>query len=184
MPKTTYMYWQKRFDRENPDKEIKEQILKIRDTHKDYGYRRVAGELRNQGICVNKKKVQRIIQKLGLQVTSFIRKSRKYNSYKGKVGTVAPNRIRRRFNTYIPHQKITTDTTEFKYYEINAKGHMTMHKLYLDPFMDMCNGEIVSYRIDKQPSVKNVLDGLEQVIAITSDCKYRRTFHSDQGWAY
>ncbi len=61
---------------------------------------------------------------------------------------------------------------------------MTMHKLYLDPFMDMCNGEIVSYRIDKQPSAKNVLDALEQVIAITSDCKYRRTFHSDQGWAY
>ena len=44
MPKTTYMYWQKRFDRENPDKEIEEKILKIRDTHKDYGYRRVAGE--------------------------------------------------------------------------------------------------------------------------------------------
>ncbi len=61
---------------------------------------------------------------------------------------------------------------------------MTMHKLYLDPFMDMCNGEIVSYRIDKHPSAKNVLDALEQVIAITSDCKYRRTFHSDQGWAY
>ncbi|MES5131400.1 hypothetical protein [Lactobacillus iners] len=38
----------------------------------------------------------------------------------GKVGTVAPNCIRKRFNTYIPHQKITTDTTEFKYYEINA----------------------------------------------------------------
>lgn len=60
------------------------------------------------------------MQKLALQVTSFTRKSRKYSSYKGKVGTVAPNRIRRRFNTYIPHQKITTDTTEFKYYEINA----------------------------------------------------------------
>lgn len=127
------MYWQKRFDRENPDKEIDEKILQIRKTHKDYGYRRVAGELQNQGYCVNKKKVQRIMQKLGLQVTSFIRKSRKYSSYKGKVGTVAPNRIRRRFNTYIPHQKITTDTTEFKYYEITAKGHMTMHKLYLDP---------------------------------------------------
>ena len=27
----------------------------------------------------------------------------------GKVGTVAPNCIRKRFNTYIPHQKITTD---------------------------------------------------------------------------
>ena len=154
MPKATYMYWQKRLDRENPDKEIEEKILENRETHKDYGYRRMTGELRNQGYYVNKKKVQRIMQKLVLQVTSFTRKSRKYSSYKGKVGTVTPNRIRRRFNTCIPHQKITTDTTEFKYYEINAIGQMTMRKLYLDPFMDMCNGEIISYGIDKNPSAK------------------------------
>lgn len=84
MPKATYMYWQKRFDRENPDKELEERILEIRKSHKDYGYRRILGELRNQNIVVNKKKVQRIMQKLGLQVTSFTRKSRKYSSYKGK----------------------------------------------------------------------------------------------------
>ena len=180
MPKATYMYWQKRFDRENPDEKIEEKILEIRENNKDYGYRRILGELRNQGYVINKKKVQRIIQKLGLQVTSFTRKSRKYSSYKGKVGTVAPNRIRRRFNTHIPHQKITTDTTEFKYYEVDEKGHMTMHKLYLD----MCNGEILSYGIDKKPSAKNVMDALDRAIRITSDCPYRRTFHSDQGWAY
>ena len=114
MPKATFMYWQKRFDRENPDKALEETILAIRECNKDYGYRRIVGELHNQGIKVNKKKVQRIMQKLGLQVTSFTRKSRKYSSYKGKVGTVAPNRIKRRFNTHIPHQKITTDTTELK----------------------------------------------------------------------
>ena len=57
------------------------------------------------------------MQKLKLQVNSYTRKSRKYSSYKGKVGKVAPNRIRRHFKTCIPHQKITTDTTEFKYYE-------------------------------------------------------------------
>lgn len=117
------MYWQKHLDREDPDKEIEEKILFIRVTNKDYGYRRVLAELRNQGYVVNKKKVQRIMQKLGLQVTSFTRKSRKYSSYKGQVGTVAPNRIRRRFKTHIPHQKITTDTTEFKYYEIDAKPY-------------------------------------------------------------
>ena len=178
------MYWQKRFDRENPDKELEERILEIRKSHKDYGYRRILGELRNQNIVVNKKKVQRIMQKLGLQVTSFTRKSRKYSSYKGKVGTIAPNRIRRRFNTHIPRQKITTDTTEFKYYEVDSKGHMTMHKLYLDPFMDMCNGEILSFGIDKHPSAENVLVALEKAIKITSDCPYRRTFHSDQGWQY
>ncbi|MEQ3451105.1 IS3 family transposase, partial [Enterococcus cecorum] len=102
----------------------------------------------------------------------------------GRIGTIAPNRIRRRFNTHIPHQKITTDTTEFKYYEVDVKGHMTMHKLYLDPFMDMCNGEILSYSIDKKPSAKNVMNALDKAIEITSDCPYRRTFHSDQGWAY
>ena len=29
-----------------------------------------------------------------------------------------------------------------------------MHKLYLDPFMDMCNGEILSYGIDKKHLLK------------------------------
>ena len=51
------MYWQKRFDRENPDKELEGKIMKIREANKDYGYRRMLGELRNQGYVVNKKKV-------------------------------------------------------------------------------------------------------------------------------
>lgn len=62
------------------------------------------------------------MQKLGLQVTSFTRKSRKYSSYREKVGKVASNRIHRRFKTHIPHQKITTDTSEFKYSEVDEKG--------------------------------------------------------------
>ena len=57
MPKATYMYWQKRLDRQNPDQEIEEKILKIREEHKDYGYRRILGELHNQGYFINKKKV-------------------------------------------------------------------------------------------------------------------------------
>ena len=184
MAKSTFMYWQKRFNRENPDKDIEEKILEIRNVHKDYGYRRIHAELRNQGYCINKKKVQRIIQKLKLQVTSFTRKSRKFNSYQGTVGVIAPNRIKRRFHTSIPHQKITTDTTEFKYYEVDERGNRTLHKLYLDPFMDMFNNEILSYNITKHPSVKNIIDVLDRTIKITSDCIYRRTFHSDQGWAY
>ena len=72
------------------------------------------------------------------------------------------------FNTHIPHQKITTDTTEFKYYEVDSKGKMTMHKLYLDPFMDMFNGEIISYGIDKRPSAANVMNALNEAIEVTS----------------
>ena len=178
------MYWQKRFNRENPDTELEGIIMEIRKNNKDFGYRRIYGELRKRGIVVNKKKVQRIVQKLGLQVTSFTRKSRKYSSYKGNIGRIAPNRIHRRFYTSVPHQKITTDTTEFKYYDVDDKGHMAIKKLYLDPFMDMFNSEILSYGIGKQPSAQNVMNALNEAIEITSDCVYRRTYHSDRGWAY
>jgi len=178
------MYWQKRFNRENPNQEIEDKIQEIHTTHKDFGYRRMCGELRKQGYLVNKKRVQRIMRKYNLQVTSFTRKSRKYSSYKGKIGKVAPNRINRRFDTNIPHQKITTDTTEFKYYEVDEKGRMVIKKLYLDPFMDMFNREILSYRISPNPSAQNIMSALKQAIEVTSDCKYRRTFHSDQGWTY
>lgn len=184
LPKATYMYWQKRFDRMSPDKKLEDKILEIRKEHKDFGYRRVAAVLRNEKMTVNKKRVQRIMQKLGLQVTSFTRKSRKYSSYKGKVGKIAPNRINRHFNTSIPHQKITTDTTEFKYYETDSKGRMIIKKLYLDPFLDMFNGEILCYSITGTPSAAGILSAQKKAIEITSDCPYRRTFHSDRGWAY
>ena len=80
MPKATYMYWQKRFDRENPNQELEDKILEIRKENKNFGYRRVYGMLRKLGYSVNKKRVQRIMQKLGLQVTSYTRKSRKYRT--------------------------------------------------------------------------------------------------------
>ena len=178
------MYWQKRFDQTNPDQELEEKILQIRESHKDFGYRRIHGELKKQGLSVNKKRVQRLVQKLHLQVHSFTRKSRKYSSYKGKVGKIAPNRLGRRFGTKVPHQKITTDTTEFKYYEIDSKGKMIIKKLYFDPFMDLCNREIISYGISERPSAESIMSALNEAIKVTSDCVYRRTFHSDQGWAY
>lgn len=184
MAKPTYMYWRKRFNRENPDKELENKILEIHKGNENYGYRRMTGELRNQGIHVNKKKVQRIMKKLNIKVTAFTRKSRKHSTYRGTVGEVAPNRINRHFYTNVPHQKITTDTTEFKYYEMDSKGNLIMHKLYLDPFMDMFNGEILCFRIGKRPSSKSILEAQNEAIKITSDCPWRRTFHSDQGWAY
>ena len=61
---------------------------------------------------------------------------------------------------------------------------MTIKKLYLDPFLDMFNEEILSYSITRTPSATGILSAQKQAIEITSDCLYRRTFHSDRGWAY
>ncbi len=65
------MYWQKRLDRKNPDQEIEAEMLKIREKHKDYGCLRMTNELRNRGFSINKKKVQRLIKKLGIKVTAY-----------------------------------------------------------------------------------------------------------------
>lgn len=171
-------------DREPKDQSLQEKILEIRAEHKDFGYRRIWGLLRQTGLLINKKRVQRIVQKLSLQVTSYTRKSRKYNSYKGTVGKVAPNRLRRRFETSVAHQKIVTDTTEFKYYERDMNGKVVLRKAYLDPFLDLYNREVISYHLGKAPTAAGIMSALEQAIKATADCKYRRSFHSDQGWGY
>jgi hypothetical protein len=46
--------------------------------------------------------------------------------------------------------------------------------------MDMCNREIINYAILQRPSAVNIMNALSEAIKITNDCKYRRTFHSDQ----
>lgn len=184
MPKATYMYWQKRLDRDNPNQDLEDTIKEIHIQHPNYGYRRIHALLIKQGVPINIKKTHRLSKKLGIQVTSFTRKNRKFSTYKGKVGTIAPNRIKRRFETTVAHQKITTDTSEFKYYEIDDKGRMSIKKLYLDPYMDMYNREIITYGITKQPDGESMIEILKEAMKKTSDCLYRRTFHSDQGWGY
>src|SRR5699024_2849640 len=184
-PKATYMYWQKRMNEIDPDKEIKNEIKQITEENNgNYGYRRITIELQKRGHVINHKKVLRIMNELNLTCKKFTRKSRKYNSYRGQVGKTAPNRINRRFNTSIPFQKITTDTTELKYYTKDRTGKVVIKKAYLDPYLDMFNGEILSYRLSKSPNAKAVLDGLNEVIKLAKRCPYRTTIHTDQGWAY
>lgn len=178
------MYWQERLDKTNKDDEIEEKIKEVRKDNPNYGYRRITAMLRKQGLLINKKKVQRLIQKLKLQVTSFSRKTRKYSSYKGTIGKVSDNKINRKFTVERPYTQVTTDTTEFKYLEKDKLGNYQVKKLYLNPYLDMYNGEIISYEISKQPTLKPILRALEKAIEVTSVNKGKRIFHSDQGWAY
>lgn len=169
-PKSTYEYWVKRFDRPDRDEELAKEIGRIKEENPNYGYRRVYGELKKTGHTINIKKVHRLFKKYHWQVTSFTRKSRKYHSYRGEGKNMAPNQINRRFFTCIPHQKIMTDTSEFKYYALTSKGNVIIKKLYLDPYMDMYNSEILSYSIGKSPSAQSIKMTLDKAIEITSGC--------------
>lgn len=74
--------------------------------------------------------------------------------------------------------------TEFKYLEKDKNGNYQIKKLYLNPYLEMYNSEIISYEISKKPTLAPILKALEKAIEITSINKEERIFHSDQGWAY
>ncbi|RNF38083.1 IS3 family transposase [Planococcus salinus] len=177
LPEATYHYHRHRFDSEDPDQELKPLIQALFEKHEGrYGYRRIHLALQAIGHVINHKKVQRIMNELNLKCGKFIRKSR-YKSYKGKVGTIAKNRLNRRFSTPHALQKLTTDITEFK-----CTGD---EKLYLSPIMDLYNGEIIGMSMAKRPTLDFVVASLHQALPIIKEqAIYRTTLHSDQGWHY
>src|SRR3546814_15864257 len=72
---------------------VKAKILSVYAQHKGrYGYRRITVALRQRGDVINHKTVQRLMQTLGLR--SLVR-PKKYRSYRGEVGRVAPNLLDR-----------------------------------------------------------------------------------------
>ena len=101
-------------------------------------------------------------------------KNRKYRSYKGEVGKVADNLLKRNFRAAKPFEKLTTDVAEFKVCD---------DKVYLSPVMDLFNREIVSYSISRSPNfaqVREMLNGVFDKLPPDAD----PLFHSDQGWQY
>ncbi len=92
-----------------------DEIKSVRLANPDYGYRTVTLALKNKGINVNHKAVLRIMRENNLLCQAFNRRTKKYNSYKGTVGTVAHNRLNRRFKMDRPFQKIVTDVTEVRW---------------------------------------------------------------------
>lgn len=183
LPEATYHYHVKQLKKteedtdEDSDEKWKTKITDIFEKHEGkYGYRRICFELRNQGETINHKKVQRLMKELGMKCVKFTNKSR-FNSYKGKVGKVAKNRLNRRFDTSIPLQKLVTDVTEFKCTE--------NQKLYFSPIMDLYNGEIISFGISNRPTLDFVMGPLHRAVdIIKEEATYRTTIHSDQGWHY
>lgn len=178
IPEATYHYQVKTFGKVDKDKDLKVLITNLyKQFYERYGYKRITKELHKLGYCINHKKVYRLMKELGLKCVKFIRKSRKYNAYKGNVGKIAKNRIARRFYTPFPLQKLVTDITEFKC--------LNEEKLYLNPIMDLYNGEVIAFEMKKRPTLNLVTEPLQKAIkTIKKNAIYRATIHSDQGWHY
>ena len=157
-----------------PDKykESKAEIVAIYQENKGrYGYRRITTELHNRGFSINHKTVQRLMKALGLVCRVRIKK---YRSYKGEVGKIAPNLLNRNFYAEKPNQKWVTDVTEFSLFG---------QKMYLSPILDLHNGYLVSYTISDRPVLGMITSMLEKAFETIPDGT-GVILHSDQGWQY
>jgi putative transposase len=152
--------------------ELKASIGAIYERHQGrYGYRRITDELHNAGTVVNHKTVQRVMQLLGLK--SLVR-PKKYRSYRGQFNANVPNVLQRQFHAARPNQKWVTDVTGF-----NIRGD----KLYLSPVLDLYNGEIVAYEMQRRPDMSLVRNMLKKALVRLKD-QEAPLLHSDQGWQY
>ncbi|MCM3178773.1 IS3 family transposase, partial [Cytobacillus horneckiae] len=99
---------------------------------------------------------------------------KKYKSYRGNIGKVAPNVLNRDFQANKPNQKWVTDVTEFSLFG---------YKLYLSPILDLFNSEVISYTVMYRSSFDLVGDMLEQALKVLNPGD-KLILHSDQGWHY
>ena len=172
LARSTFYYQQAALQVVDKYATTKDQIKAIYDLHKGrYGYRRITATLRGQGSVINHKTVQRLMEELKLK--SLVR-LKKYRSYRGQVGKIAPNLIDRDFEAPRPNEKWVTDVTEFK---VDGK------KLYLSPVMDLFNGEILAYTTSRRPLFNMIGTMLSKAFARLGP-NDRPVLHSDQGWQY
>ena len=172
LARSTFYYQQAALQVVDKYAATRDQIKAIYDLHKGrYGYRRITATLRRQGDVINHKTVQRLMEEL--QLKSLVR-LKKYRSYRGQVGQVAPNLLERDFDASSPNEKWVTDVTEFK---VDGK------KLYLSPIMDLFNGEILAYTTSRRPLFNMVGTMLSKAFARLGPDD-RPILHSDQGWQY
>ena len=172
LPRATFYYHVKKMHRTDKYADVKAEIVAIYHENKGrYGYRRITAELRNRGFRINHKTVQRLMKLLGLVCRVRVKK---YRSYKGEVGKIAPNLLQRDFYAEKPNQKWVTDVTEFSLFG---------QKLYLSALLDLHSSYLISYTISERPVLSMVTGMLDKAFENLPNGT-GLILHSDQGWQY
>ncbi len=127
--------------------------------------------MKRQGYKINHKTILKLLNELGLKCLVRLKK---YRSYKGECGKIAPNILKRDFTATAPMLKWATDVSEFSLFGT---------KCYLSPIIDLFNGEIISYNITSRPTYDLVGDMLDKACENLPQAT-GLIIHSDQGWHY
>ena len=172
LSRSTFYAWDAA--RKVPDKyaRAKQLIKQIFNKHQGrYGYRRVAFALRDHGVDLHENTVRSLMKMLDLKSAQRVKR---FKSFRGKVGVVAPNLLERDFKASAPNQKWATDVTEFRVGD---------EKVYLSTVKDLCSREIVAHELSTRPTMDLVKSMLKKALAKLGP-NQTPMLHSDQGWHY
>lgn len=182
LKKATYHDERKRIA--NPSdkyRKAKEQMLDIAQKYQlrgryTAGYRRIRTELDQRGIHLAGDTVRRLMHELKIQVSLYNRhRNGKYSSYKGTVGKVAPNKLKRSFNETRPYHVIHTDVSQVR---------MANHQwAYLSVMTDEASKEVLACQVSAHPDKELIDQTLNQLIHHLPD-NAQPIIHSDQEWHY
>lgn len=177
-----YYRWQNNVDtrngKEEQDKRDFEVILgayKFRGY--DKGSRGIYMRLLNQGIRMNRKKIQRLMGKYGLFCP--IRKANPYRRMAKamKTNNVSENLVNREFQEHGPNMILLTDITYLFY------NHG--YKAYLSVIKDACTKQVMAYVVSESLAVDFVPETVNMLIQNHGISLNGETIlHSDQGCHY
>ena len=138
------------------------------------GCRHVHNELREEGTVVSEKVVRRLMAEEGCRVV-YLKRRRRYSSYRGEISDAPPNLVERNFRAGGPNELWLTDITEFKL----PSGE----KAYLSPVIDCFDGLVVSWRIGRRPDAALANGSLEDACGTLAPGQHP-VCHSDRGCHY
>lgn len=168
-----YYKWRRRRNAPDKDVTLSRLVLDIHGASKgSAGYRQVACQLKTKhGLCVNRKKVLRIMRKLGIQ--SVARRRRPYARFSETVHRYG-NLLNREFHADRPNRKWVTDITYI---------HTKQGVLYLSAIKDLYDGFIVGHRTGTEHNIRLVADTVRDALK-KEKVAGGLQLHSDQGFQY
>lgn len=148
--------------------EFDQEIINIfRDSHDNYGTRKIKRELFKMGIIMSRRKIGRVMSRNGL-VSKYTVKQFKVHKQTVNVSNTG-NELNRAFDNQVLHDVVVSDLT---YVNVGGKWN------YICILIDIYNREIIGYSIASKKSAELVIEAFMSANINLSDV---RLFHTDRG---
>ncbi|MEC4019900.1 IS3 family transposase [Streptomyces sp. H27-D2] len=155
-----------RAERQADDDALVAEIRDIHTEHKEtYGIRRIHAELRGFGHTVNRKRVERLMRKHGLEGRHLRRRKR----------TTVPDLVNRDFHAGHLDEKWCGDIT---YVQVGGSW------LYLACVLDICSRRVLGWSMATHMRAELVIDALKMAVATRGGNVGGVIFHADRGSQY